>query len=187
MTNPKRWRWRRIIIATFAATVLVIAGIIGLNRPASAATYGEFPVEYATSWCITTGGGVGTADVLGVCAGAGSQEFTAVLFSGANQTYQLKNEASGLCITYDVANGGPDGAPALSGNCVGAQNQLFTPFDAYDGAIGWYMPYRKDAGGTNMAINNKNSQLEVYNPINESHESSGIPSESWAGPPGVGE
>ena len=165
---------------------VVLAGLMALGlgmKPAHAASYGEIQVEYANTWCITTGGGVGTADVLGVCAGATSQEFTAVAqpFTGY---YELQNEG-GLCITYDVANGGPDGAPALSGNCVGAQNQLFLPTPGYDGATSWYMPYRRDAGGNYMAINNKNSQLEVYNPINESHLSSGIPSESWDGPPGV--
>jgi hypothetical protein len=183
MTNPKRWRWRRTIIATLAATVLVIAGIVGLNRSsADAATYGEISMAYDAGYCITTGGGVGTALVLGLCRGAATQEFTAVL--DANEIYELQNE-DGLCITFDVPNGGPDGSPALSGNCVDAQNQLYTLQAGYDGGNDWYMPYRKDSGGSYMAINNKNAVLQQYNPINESHLGAGIASESWIGPPGV--
>src|SRR5258707_14804781 len=101
--------FKRRIAAILAACAVGIGALVAATVPAHAVTYGEISLAESSGFCITTGGGVGTADVLGVCAHAGTQEFTAVLWSNTNQTYQLKNQASGLCITFNVPNGGPDG------------------------------------------------------------------------------
>jgi hypothetical protein len=175
----RKFRYR---IATLLGVLALAAGALltGGGTSAHAAAYHEIWLAADSQFCITSGGGVGSAFVLGNCANAQTQEFQAVQWSSG--VYLLQNEGQGLCITYDVANGGPDGAPALGGNCVGAQNQLFSLAAGTNGGHAWYMPYRRDSGGSYMAINDKNGVLMPFNPINESHYGSGIASESWIGP-----
>jgi hypothetical protein len=80
-----------------------------------------------------------------------------------------------------MANGGPDGAYALLGNCVGAQNQLFEEDGGFSGGAAWVMPYRVDNLGRHVAVDNEGGNFVVNNHIDESYYSGSLPSEGWKG------
>jgi hypothetical protein len=167
------------ILSTKVVTVLATAGLL-LASPAGiahAAIIGEMQVDGHTGWCITAlnGNNPGSELVLGVCAGAESQEFA---YNDDNG--ELINEVDGLCVTYDFANGDTDGKYALLGNCVGAQNQIFEEVTNIDGSVKWVMPDRVDNAGNHIAIDNKNGTLAVNNHIDEAQVGN-FASESWVG------
>ena len=166
----------------FLIAVLALIPVLLSGGTAHAATsFSEIQVGWNQHWCITALNyeKVGSELVLGVCASATSQEFSAELFT--DTTWELVNEA-GLCITFDMANGGPDGAYALLGICASANNQLFSPEPAYDFWGAWVMPNRVDNLGRHVALDNEGNNLKVNNHIDESYYSSSLPSESWYGP-----
>ena len=94
-------------------------------------------------------------------------------------TYVELRNWGGLCITFDMANGAPDGAYALLGNCVGAQNQIFEAETGLDGFTAWYMPDRVDYLGRHVAMDNEGNNHVVNNHIDESYYSTSLPSEAW--------
>jgi hypothetical protein len=160
----------------FFIAVLALIPVLLSGGTAHATSFAEIEVIGSSSWCITAlnPNKVGSELVLGKCASADSQLFE----YGLNG--ELKNWG-GLCITFDIMNGSPDGAYALLGNCVGANNQIFEPEPGYGESIAWYMPDRVDNLGRNVALDNEGNNYVVNNHIDESYYSSALPSEGWHG------
>jgi hypothetical protein len=166
----------------FFIAVLALIPVLLSGGTAHAVTWGRIQVGYNDNWCITALNPMiaGSELVLGKCAdGAYSQLF---LVSVQNGTYVELRNWYGLCVTFDMANGGPDGAYALLGNCEIAQNQLFEAEPGYGGSTAWYMPDRVDNLGRHVALDNEGGNLVVNNHIDESYYSSGLPSEAWTVP-----
>jgi hypothetical protein len=168
----------------FFIAVLSLIPVLLSGGTAHAVSFDEIWMSSpgATFWCITAlnPNKAGSELVLGVCADAPSQLFELVNVVPSGPYYELKNWG-GLCVTFDMANGGPDGAYALLGNCVGAQNQLFEEEEGFGGGAAWVMPYRVDNLGRHVAVDNEGNNFVVNNHIDESYYSSALPSESWQG------
>ena len=164
----------------FFIAVLALIPVLLSGGTAHAASFEEIQA-IGGNWCITALNPMkaGSELVLGYCASAYSQEFYAEVLDG---TYVELRNYYGLCVTFDMANGGPDGAYALLGNCVGAQNQIFEAAAGWGGWIAWYMPDRVDNLGRHVALDNEGGNLVAYNHIDESYYSSGLSSEAWTGP-----
>lgn len=163
----------------FLIAVLALIPVLLSGGTAHAASFVEIqPGGGGGNWCITAlnPNKAGSELVLGECTDVVSQLFEVEVLNG---TYvELKNWG-GLCITFDMANGGPDGAYALLGNCVVAQNQIFEAEPGYHGYTAWYMPDRVDNLGRHVALDNEGNNFVVNNHIDESYYSSGLPSEAW--------
>lgn len=141
--------------------------------------FSEMPLSTASGWCVTAlnPNVVDSSIVLGVCANAYSQEWSAV-FDGT--FFVIENE-SGLCVTYVASQGAPDGVHAVLGQCVYAAIQRFYREGGTYGQV-WYMPYVTDNNGNHLAINDANYVLKAYNPINSSYYCPSCKSENWIGP-----
>ena len=139
------------------------------------AAYDGHPVG---SWCITALNPhkAGSELVIGECTDAESQIFTVKVLNGS---YVELQNYDGLCITFDIMNGSPDGAYALLGNCVGAQNQIFESAYNDGGGIAWIMPDRVDSEGRTVALDDEGDNQVPYNHIDESYYSPGLGSEGW--------
>jgi hypothetical protein len=166
----------------FFIAVLALIPVLLSGGTAHATPYGEIQVGYDGSYCITAlhPDNPGSELVIGYCADADSQLFNVDVLNG---NYVELFNTWGLCVTFDMANFGPDGAYALLGYCEGAQNQIFEAKPGgYGGGSAWYMPYRVDYLGRHVALDNEGNNLVPYNHIDESYYSSALPSESWFGP-----
>jgi hypothetical protein len=166
----------------FFIAVLALIPVLLSGGTAHAASFAEIQAYGPGSFCITALNPTkaGSELVLGVCASAESQEFSVKVLNGS---YVELQNYDGLCITFDMANGGPDGAYALLGNCVGAQNQIFEKAASrYLGYNNWYMPDRVDNLGRHVALDNEGGNNQAYNHIDESYYSSALASEAWTPP-----
>ena len=164
----------------FLIAVLALIPVLLSGGTAHATSFDQIESVSDSALCITAlnPNKAGSELVLGVCASAPSQLFEVAVLTG---TYvELKNWG-GLCITFDMANGGPDGAYALLGNCVGAANQIFEAEPAVAGFIAWYMPDRVDNLGRHVALDNEGNNQVVNNHIDESYYSTNLASEAWVG------
>ena len=122
---------------------------------------------------------VGSELVLGECADVPSQRFEIAVLTG---TYVELRNWGGLCITFDMANDGPDGAYALLGNCVGAadpdlrggtRSTTASPSGTCRiGSITWGVTSPWTTRATTSVVNNH---------IDESYYYPGLPSEAWYG------
>jgi hypothetical protein len=178
---------KRRILAILAAVALSIGIGLGTSGSAYAAQEnGEIQVAADHSWCLTALNinKVGSEVVLGRCAGAQSQVFNTywqITGSDGNiQTMIQSSYGAGLCITYDMPQGGQDGLYALLGNCVYAATQLFESTNT-TGPWTWFDPNRQDSGGRTIAIDNAGGNLVVNNHIDESYYCPSCNSEKFVG------
>ena len=166
----------------FFIAVLALIPVLLSGGTAHAVSFEQIVTTDDEAYCITAlnPNHAGSELVLGVCANAPSQLFEVEPAQYSGPYFELKNWG-GLCITFDMANGGPDGAYALLGNCVGAQNQLFEEDGGVNGGAAWVMPYRVDNLGRHVAVDLEGDGYFVNNHIDESYYSGSLPSESWVG------
>jgi hypothetical protein len=156
------------------------------GTPAKALQNDYLRAQSDHSWCVTNiSNNVGGAVEMGKCAGAASQFWGAVSL-GINDWLIQSQEPPYLCITFVVANGGPDGVHAQMGVCQvypsASPFQLFyESYAAAGGGIAWPMTERVDNHGNQMVLDNAGGRLQVYNPIDESYACPTCWSESFAG------
>jgi hypothetical protein len=178
-------RFTRIGAVLGAVTLAAALALTMGTRPAHATSFGEISVSYNNSWCITALNDMspGSELVLGICAGAASQEYAAIFVGGGSAYYELQNEADDLCITNLGGNGQHDGSYAVLGNCAAAANQIFNQQPAYGSGEAWVMPERTDNNGNHLTLDNAGGNTQVNNHIDYSYYGATLPSESWSGPP----
>ena len=164
--------------ASFIA-VLALIPVLLSGGTARAVSFQEIVAIGNAVYCITGLNPTvpGSELVIGTCLDADSHLFYAEVLNG---TYVELRNYYGLCITFDIMNGSPDGAYALLGNCVGAQNQIFEAKRGYGTSTAWYMPDRVDNLGRHVALDNEGGNFVVNNHVDESYYSSGLVSEGWA-------
>lgn len=168
-----------------AITVLTALGLtFGLlfatgGTPAFANTDREHYLIGATGWCSTiTGQNPGEAIVLGACANAASQQWAIVGVNG-NQ-FEVASQDSGLCWTYNYPNGHADGGKMVQGYCVNAQTQIFEFYTYAPGEYMYWMPYRTDNNGHQIAYDDANYVLKPYNPIDGSYFCETCGQQQWS-------
>lgn len=132
------------------------------------------------SWCVTPlTNNVGAEYVLGVCNPNAQSQWINVN-ALTSTTYELQDVQTGLCITYAYPNGHADGGYMTDGNCVGAQNQIWSfNTDADGGGTLWWLPDRRDNLNRNITLDNAGNNLFVGNHIDGSYPCYTCASESW--------
>ena len=162
--------------ASFIAALALIPVLLS-GGTAHAASFQE--ILAIGNAVIASPGSTRRSPAVSLCRHLCRRGFPAVHAEVLNGTYVELRNYYGLCITFDIMNGSPDGAYALLGNCVGAQNQIFEAEPGYRGSTAWYMPDRVDNLGRHVALDNEGGNFVVNNHIDESYYSSGLLSEGW--------